>query len=196
MAPTAAHDLICRVTGVEPCGLQSADTACEIFTLDSDLAAWAPDGTAVYYSALVDTKRRIVGIRLTAPATADVVAPDLPNDARFPTVSPDGHRLAFLSRPADVTNQGRLQVYVANLDTKTVEQKSNVPVGWSSKTPALGAPTHFWIGLAADRSLRSADSLASQWSTGICTKRLRPEYIVGDIHGTERRALTSTVTAP
>ncbi len=72
--------------------------------------AFAPDGRSLYFHQRLPghTERRIVTLRLDAPDSPRVI--ETAGDASFPALSPDGTRLAFVSR-----RQNASAVYLMNL---------------------------------------------------------------------------------
>jgi hypothetical protein len=91
------------------CGGGAAWSRCDEVDNGSDVAAWSLSGDSVFYSVASKFPPDADTFRVIAKFTYDhskyevtnmtLLTDELKQDARYPTVAPDGSTVAFLSKP-------------------------------------------------------------------------------------------------
>jgi hypothetical protein len=130
LGPNIDYDLDCEMNG-----------NCFGFAWGSELPAWAPDGIRAYFSVPnhADPSKRILGwVDVTTPQQAAIFHPlteKFGRSARYPSVSPDGKNVAFVSF-SDNPKEGHIQLFVLRLADGKIKQVTHVPVGSIVSNPA------------------------------------------------------------
>jgi WD40 repeat protein len=126
----ADYDLDCELNG-----------NCFGFLWGTELPDWSPDGTKAYFSVPDPSNKlkRILGwVDVSTPESRTKFHPltkEFGQSARYPTVSPDGRSVAFVS-VSDNPNEGTIQLFVLRLPNGKPKQVTHAPKGYIVGSPS------------------------------------------------------------